>query len=138
MNILPLVTFISSIHGSGIPLGRGDTLIGTCNHSGPFLQSLFTTSSDGVNPLEGISAGLLFPAQCSQHSAGINFLISSTRCWTNGFHSLRIPLIQCRATCESVTHRGSSKLKRAFKLPMTLVISLAKRTADSSSNLSIV
>ena len=104
----------------------------------PFSKACFPQALIGVNPLEGISAGLLFPAQCSQHSAGINFLISSTRCWTNGFHSLRIPLIQYRATCESVKHCGSSKLKQAFKLPVTLVISLAKRTAGSSSNLGIV
>ncbi len=114
-----VVDFNSSAHGEGISSDRGVMLDGTFNHWGPFLHSLLTDNSTGVNPLEGISAGFSFPLQWSQHSTGTNWRISLTRFCTKGFHSLPVPFIQNNATSESVKHFGFSKLSLISKLSVT-------------------
>ena len=44
--------------------------------SGPCRHYLFTSSSSGVAPLEGMSAGFLRPGMCLQHAMGSRFRIS--------------------------------------------------------------
>ena len=94
----------STIHSLGIDTGFKSTQGSTpnCNHSGPRRHSWFTETSNAVSPLDGRSAGLDFPGQWLQ-SVGLMLLrISATLFSMKGFHSLFVPCIQNRATCESV------------------------------------
>ena len=68
----------------------------------------------------------------------MSFRISSTRFWTKGFQSFSTPLIQKRATCESVKHLGSPRLNLSDRLSVTLAINLAKHRAESNSKRGIV
>ena len=105
---------------------------------GPSIHKAHTDSSDGLSPLEGISAGLFFPRQCLQLFTGTSVLISFTRFWTNGFHSLLSPLIQASATFESVQQVRLIISNSGFKASPTWLISLANIKAARSSNLGIV
>ena len=89
------LVFISTKQLSG--MGSSDSLSQNCfsrSQSGPSRQSVFTDSSSGAEPLDGMSAGLSRPEQCLQQSGCIKLLISVTRFCTKGFHSLSIPCIQ--------------------------------------------
>ena len=55
-----------------------------------------------------------------------------------GFQSLSIPLIQNKATCESVKHIRASNSYLGARLSITLAINLAKRSADSNSRRGMV
>ena len=69
--------------------------VGPSNHKGSLVKSV------GVAPLNGRSAGLLFPLQWLRDLIGMSFCISTTRLRTNCFHSLG-DVIQYSATQESV------------------------------------
>ena len=104
------LAFISNLHSSGIGTSWIKSSIpGSFNQSGPDLQSTLTESSSGPRPLDGMSAGLSWPAQCLQQSVGVSFLISETRFCTKGFQSFSNPRIQCSATVESVKQCGAAR-----------------------------
>ena len=80
----------SAKHSSGMCVLLNTLLVYSVklvNHLGPFIQRGHFESSTGLNPLEGISAGLSFPLQCCHLLPGTMFLISFTRFCTNCFHS---------------------------------------------------
>ena len=116
------------------------TLVGSPSPSqgGPAGHRVLTDSSSGVNPREGISAGLSFPGQYFQQSGDVKFLISVTRFCTKVFQVLLIPLIQHRETVESVKQRGGDNGNSVSRLCVTTTINRASRSADSSSSRGIV
>jgi hypothetical protein len=101
-----LPTFSSVKHCSGTSVSGSEGQCSTLrlSQSGPCLQSLLRERSVGLRPLEGMSAGLSLPGQWLQSWGGTNWRISSTLLCTKAFQSLSTPLIQHRATCESVKH----------------------------------
>ena len=108
------------------------------NHLGPSFQREHLASSMGLNPLEGISAGLSFPLQCCHLLAGARVLISFTQCRTNCFHSLSSPLIQNNVTFKSVQKVMFVILSSSSKASLTCVISLASSKVARSCSLGIV
>ena len=106
-------------------LASSNSPLKSTSQSGPCLYSLQLASSAGVMPLEGISTGFCFPGQCLQHSAGTNFLYSLTLFFTNGFHSLVIPLIQYNTTLESVKQQCCCSCTSTSSANEMLSISLA-------------
>ena len=85
---------------------RSFTPISTRQASGAGSSAIYNSRQS--IPLESKSAGLSAPGQWFQHSSGTSFLISSTRCWTNGFHSFWLWAIQYQANLESVQHRTTA------------------------------
>lgn len=86
-------------------------------------------SCNSVRPLEGRSAGLVSPAQWSQHSEETFLLISVILFCKNGFQSLSVPHIQL------VKRLRSNCRLRLFD---TEKMSLERRRADCSFSLGIV
>ena len=128
---------ISSIHGLGISSDREDTLISICRHSGPFSPKLVDRKLQWYHSSERdisriVPSCTVLPAFYMQELTSRLHQFDAGKMVSTLFKCL---FIQYRMTCESVKHRGSSKLKQEFKLVITLVINLAKRTAQSSSNL---
>ncbi len=107
------------------------------NQSGPLNQQLCSLNSSIVIPRDGMSAGFSSPGQCFQYVSGTSRLISLTRFCTYCFHSLS-PFIQQRANLESVQQVLSLIVKSDARACSTTTISLARISADSSSNLGIV
>ena len=131
----------STKHSSGMCVLLNTLLVSSVkhvNHFGPSFQRGHFESSTGLNPLEGISAGLSFPLQCCHLLAGTRFLISFTRFRTNCFHSLSSPLIQNNVTLESVQQVMFVIVTSSSKASLTCVISLASIKAARSSSLGIV
>ena len=95
--------FNSDKHSSGSPSKAGK-LVGSpvVSQAGPLHHRVFLLSSSGSKPLDGRSAGFSFPGQWFQAEVGVNRRISITRFSTNCFHCFVTPLIQAKATLESV------------------------------------
>ena len=136
MSVLCPTGYLPSVPpGMSVSTREGQHLSLVLSHSGPFLHRL---SSVGLSPLDGMSAGLSLPGQWLQSGAGTNDRISSTLFWTNGFQSLLTPLIQNKATCESMKHTGAYNSYLGARLSLTFVINRVKRSADSNSRWGMV
>ena len=136
------LAFISTQHSSGVcssscPLSLVVSSVST-KQVGPSLHRVFSDSSSGLIPLDGMSAGFMPPGQCFQALIGTISLISSTRFWTNGFHSLLCPRIQNSATSESDQQVILLIFTSASKAFATFVTNLDKMSADRSSSLGMV
>jgi len=135
--VLSWLTLSSSRHASKI--GDSSSITGMSvmftNQLGPCLHSTFLFKSKGVVPHDGISTGFSLPGQWRQYLVGTNFHISLTWFWMNGFHSLFSPLIQYNATVKQAIELNTTSCSSATS---TLCINLARRSADSSSNLGMV
>ena len=108
------------------------------SHVGRSIHNVHSDSFEALIPLECKSAGLFFPRQCLQLFTGTSVLISFTRFWTNGFHSLSSPLIQASATLESVHQVKSVISTSGPNASLMWLISLANIKAARSTNLRIV
>lgn len=120
----------SSSVGVTLNLGGQDDM-GRHSQSGPFHQSLWSRSSDGVTPREAQSAGLSSDRTWFQYRIGRVLWISAMRLLTKTLHRVGCPLIHDKTIVESV-HTYVAGLGKSMVFS-TFWISLVSKTAPQSS-----
>ena len=123
---------ISSLRPTQDPMSSHRNIAGLLNQHP---EKLSTKLEDN---LVGISAGLNLPFTKFHFVRSMTFLIATTLFSTQGSQLFSFPLIQQRATSESVQQNTSFNSTRFFNPTRTSLINLLRVKQPKSSNLGIV